>query len=131
MSDNAVNKSINIPLDVEEDNNTGRSNSFSDAIEALGKIALETYEDKTSNLTSENILGQIRCEVLNDWKLTTYGYEHSSLKLICKRMPQKSMSRNGFGLLKLIEMVKGIQASFEQNDGIRAIRDAALNQRRL
>lgn len=129
MGDNAVNKSINIPLEPEADTKT-RANSFSDAIESLGKVALETYEDKTSNLTSENILGQIRCEALNDWKLTTYGYKHDSLALICKRMPQKSMSRNGFGLTKLIEIVKGIQASFEQNDGIRGLRDNML-QRRL
>lgn len=131
MSDNAVNKSINIPLDVESDDKETKTNSFSDAIDALGRVAFETYEDKTSNLTSENILGQIRCEILNDWKQTTYGYKHESLALICKRMPQKSMSRNGFGLTKLIELVKGIQASFEQNDGVRALRDNLMSQRRL
>jgi len=129
MSDNAVNKSINIPL--EEDSDIKNVNSFSDAIDSLGKISLETYEDKTSNLTSDNIIGQLRCEVLNDWKLSTYGYEHESLKLICKRMPIKSMSRNGYGISKLIEIVKGIQASFEQNDGLRALRESALSGRRL
>lgn len=129
MSDNSVNKSINIPL--EEDNDIKNVNSFSDAIDSLGKISLETYEDKTSNLTSDNIIGQLRCELLNDWKLSTYGYEHESLKLICKRMPIKSMSRNGYGITKLIEIVKGIQASFEQNDGLRALRDGALSGRRL
>jgi hypothetical protein len=130
MSDNSVNKSINIPLESEGDE-LKQVNSFSDAIESLAKVSLDTYEDKTSNLTSENIIGQIRCELLNDWKESTYGYRHNSLDIICKRMPIKSMSRGGYGLTALTAIVKGIQASFEQNDGLRALRDNALGQRRL
>lgn len=129
MGDNAVNKSINIPLK-PVDAGEKKVNSFADAIEALGKVGFEDYEDKTSNLTSENILGQVRCELINNWKQENYGFRHSSLDLICRRMPQKSMSRNGFGMGKLIELLKGINATFEQNDAIRAFRDNMLNVRR-
>jgi len=130
MSDNAVNKSINIPLELEEAD-TKQVNSFSDAIESLARVSMDTYEDKTSNLTSDNITGQLRCEIINNWKEATYGYRHSSLDLICLRMPVKSMSRGGYGLTALTAIVKGIQASFEQNDGLRALRENALGQRRI
>jgi hypothetical protein len=130
MTDNAVNKSINIPLELEEAD-TKQVNSFSDAIESLARVSMDTYEDKTSNLTSDNITGQLRCEIINNWKEATYGYRHSSLDLICLRMPVKSMSRGGYGLTALTAIVKGIQASFEQNDGLRALRENALGQRRI
>jgi hypothetical protein len=130
MTDNAVNKSINIPLELEE-GDTKQVNSFSDAIESLARVSMDTYEDKTSNLTSDNITGQLRCEIINNWKEATYGYRHSSLDLICLRMPVKSMSRGGYGLTALTAIVKGIQASFEQNDGLRALRENALGQRRI
>lgn len=128
MGDNSVNESINIPIEEDEDTRK-QVNSFSDALDSIGKITLDRYEDKTSNITSENIIGHIRCEVLNDWKLRNYGFKHESLDLIRIRMPQKSMSRSGFGLTKLIEAIKGIQASFEQNDGLRNLRDNMLQRR--
>lgn len=130
MGDNAVNKSINIPLEPVGSSEEKKVNSFADAVEALGKVALQDYEDKTSNLSSDNIIGHIRMELINDWKHSMYGYRHSSLDLICNRVPVKTMSRGGYGITKLIEIIKGVNATFEQNDAIRALRDNMLQARR-
>ncbi len=129
MGDNSVNKSINIDLSEENEQSTSSANSFSDAIDSLADVALERYEEKTSNITQTNVIGHIRCNLLNQWVQENYGFRHNSLDLIVSQMPRKSMSKGGFGLTKLIEIVKGINVSYEQNEGLKALRENMLRPR--
>jgi hypothetical protein len=111
MSDNAVNKSINLPL--AEDEETVQENTFPLAIKELGEALFEDYEDKTSNLSEENILGTIRCDAINEYMEITYGYRYASLDVIVQKKMARNLSNNGFGIERLIEIVKSVQASFQ------------------
>jgi hypothetical protein len=111
MSDNAVNKSINLPLAEEEE--SVQENTFPLAIKELGEALFEDYEDKTSNLSEENILGTIRCDAINEYMEITYGYRYASLDVIVQKKMARNLSNNGFGIDRLIEIVKSVQASFQ------------------
>jgi len=101
-------------------------NSFAKAIETLGNELLKSHEEKTGNLSANNILGMVQCQTLNDWKEKNYGYRHSVLDKICEINPNLKMSHNGFGITKLIEGLKGIQVSFEQSDLSKKLRDKLM-----
>lgn len=113
MTDNAVNKAITMPIDEDEDEEVIQ-NTFPLAIKELGEALFENYEDKTSNLTEENILGSIRCAALNEYMEVNYGYRYSSLDIIVRTKMSRALSKNGYGIGKLIEIVQSIQASFQQ-----------------
>jgi hypothetical protein len=113
MSDNSVNKSIT--FDVEEDKKeVVEQNTFPLAIAELGEGLFENYPDKTSDITDENIKGIIRCRALNDFMLEKYGIRYSVLDKIVEDKMNLQISRNGKGIDKFIEIVKSIQATFEQ-----------------
>jgi hypothetical protein len=113
MSDNAVNKSITFEIE-EDKKQISEQNTFPLAIAELGEGLFENYSDKTSNITDENIRGIIRCRALNDFMLEKYGIRYSVLDKICEDKMSLQISRNGYGVEKFIEIVKSIQASFEQ-----------------
>lgn len=113
MTDNSVNKAITMPLE-EEDETEVVQNTFPLAIKELGEALFENYEDKTSYLSEENILGSIRCAALNEYMEVNYGYRYSSLDIIVRTKMARSLSKNGYGIGKLIEIVQSIQASFQQ-----------------
>jgi len=116
MGENAVNESISFPVDAEE-SETGNSNdAFPMAIRELGEALFLNYDEKDSNLTDENILGIIRCKVVNDYLQRRYGYRCSSLDEIVARKKALVISRNGYGITNLIEAFKAIQASFQQTE---------------
>lgn len=100
----------------ENESETKKVNSFADAIDSLGKEAFEKHFDKTANISGRNIKGILRAISLNDWKEKQYGYRHKSLDLLVEKMPVHRMSQSGFGLKTFTEIIKGIQASFEQNE---------------
>ena len=113
MSDSSVNKSLTIPI--EEDKDEGKEqNTFPLAIRELGEGLFENYEDKTSNISEENILGIIRCRAINDFMQEQYGFRYSVLDKICEDKMRLNLSNRGFGIEKFIEIVKSIQATFEQ-----------------
>lgn len=114
MSENAVNKSITMDMEEKDEAPVTEQNTFPLAIQELGEGLFENYFDKTSNLTEENILGIIRCRALNDFMLEKYGVRYSVLDKIVEDKMSLNISRNGFGIEKFIEIVKSIQASFEQ-----------------
>lgn len=124
MSDNAVNKSLTFELEPERQKEITETNTFPLAIAELGEGLFEHYSDKTSNITDENIRGIIRCRALNDFMLEKYGVRYSVLDKICEDKMSLNISRNGYGVEKFIEIVKSIQASFEQTQ-----LPASLNQR--
>lgn len=113
MSDSSVNKSLTIPIEEEKDEGK-EQNTFPLAIRELGEGLFENYEDKTSNISEENILGIIRCRAINDFMQEQYGFRYSVLDKICEDKMRLNLSNKGFGIEKFIEIVKSIQATFEQ-----------------
>jgi len=114
MADNAVNKSITFEVDADKKQGEIEQNSFPLAIQELGEGLFENYPDKTSLLSDENILGMIRCETLNEYMQVKYGFRYPTLDIIVKEKKNLSLSREGYGIVKFIEIVKSIQATFEQ-----------------
>jgi len=114
MADNAVNKSITFEIDEDKKGVDTEQNSFPLAIQELGEGLFEKYPDKTSLLSDENILGMIRCEALNEYMQVKYGFRYSTLDIIVKEKKSLSISKDGYGIVKFIEIVKSIQATFEQ-----------------
>jgi len=114
MSDNSVNESIIIKDDDDEDIKGENTNSFQFAVKELGNILFDKYPEKTSNLSSENINGIVRIEVLNEYMNVNFGYRYQTLDKLVKQKQLRVISHDGFGVEKIIEFVKSIQASFEQ-----------------
>jgi hypothetical protein len=114
MSDNSVNESIIIKDDDDEDIKGENTNSFQFAVKELGNILFDKYPEKTSNLSSENINGIVRIEVLNEYMSVNFGYRYQTLDKLVKQKQLRVISHDGFGVEKIIEFVKSIQASFEQ-----------------
>lgn len=112
MSDNSVNKSITIE---DEDEETIKpNNSFQDAVKELGAILFTKYPEKTSNLTYDNINGLVRAEVLNEYMDVNFGYRYKTIDKLITQKQMRVISHEGFGVIKIIEFVKSIQATFEQ-----------------
>lgn len=114
MTDNAVNKSITMDIEEKDKELPFESNTFPLAIQELGQGLFENYSDKTSDLTDENIKGIIRCRALNDFMQEKYGVRFSVLDKIVEDKMNLNISRNGKGIKDFIEIVKSIQATFEQ-----------------
>jgi DNA polymerase/3'-5' exonuclease PolX len=115
MGESTINKGITIasePKGVSDRTNT----SFPDAVKELGESLHKRYPLRTSNLTSKNRKGLIKIDVLNEYTLKQFGYEFTTLKKLSAMQNERVVSVNGFGVTKLIEIVKGIQASFEQTE---------------
>lgn len=113
MVDNSVNKSLTFEIE-EDKKEISEQNTFPLAIAELGEGLFDNYADKTSNITDENMKGIIRCRALNDFMLEKYGVRYSVLDKICEDKMSLQLSRNGYGVEKFIEIVKSIQATFEQ-----------------
>jgi hypothetical protein len=113
MTDNSVNESITI----EEDDDTTKSdnqNTFQDAIKGMGEIVFSKYPKKTSQLSDENITGIIMGEVLNEYMDTNFGYRYKAIDKLIEQKQIMVVSTRGWGMEMFKEMLKSIQASFEQ-----------------
>ena len=115
MGSNAVNESIDIPLEEGDEESKG-NDTFPMAIRELGEALFSSYPDKTSVLSDENILGIIRIETLNEFMLRKYGFRYTSLDAVVEYKKRLVVSKNGYGILQFIELVKSIQASFQQTE---------------
>jgi hypothetical protein len=113
MTDNSVNKSITHEIEEDTNENIPEQNNFPLAIQELGKGLFEDYPDKTSNISDENIIGIVRCRALNDFMLEKYGFRYSVLDKIVEDKMNLNISKSGFGIDKFIEIVKSVQASFQ------------------
>lgn len=110
---NAVEESVEIPIS-EDSGNEEIQSQFPMAIRELGEALFLNYQDKTTVLTEDNIQGMIKIEVLNDFMMERYGFRYSVLDVLVREKKTLALSKNGFGIEKLIEIVKSIQATFEQ-----------------
>lgn len=123
MGDNAVNKSFIIE-DEDEEATTQQLNTFPDAVKELGHILFEKYPEKTSNLSYDNINGLVMGEVLNEYMEVNFGYRYKTVDRLMKQKQMRVIAYNGFGVEKIIEFVKSIQASFDQS----TIPDTMMNR---
>jgi hypothetical protein len=113
-----------ILMDEDEDTSEDKTpNTFQDAVKELGNIAFKKYPKQTSNLSYENINGIIRAEVLNDYMETNFGYRYSTIDKLIAQKQIMVTSKGGWGMDKVIEFVKSIQASFEQTQLPARMRD--------
>lgn len=111
MGNSAVN---DILMDDEEEESTSSQNNFQDAVKELGEMLFEKYPEKTSNLSQDNINGIIRANAINEYTEGAFGYRYRTLDKLVSDKQKLVVSHNGLGMDKLIEIVKSIQASFEQ-----------------
>lgn len=116
MGENAVNESITIPIDDDLEETQRGNDAFPMAIREMGEALFLNYDEKTSNLSDENILGIIRCITINDYLQRRYNVRSSCLDEIVTRKKALILSRNAFGITQLQESFKAIQASFQQTD---------------
>ena len=117
MGDDVVSKFITASLDDDNEEQAGNNqNNFPAAIKEIGEAVFKRYPRKTSNLSSENILGMVRCSALNDYMQETYGIRYTTLDLVVQEVEERRLSKGGYGLEKFIESMKSIQASFEQHE---------------
>jgi len=128
MGENSVNKSIVIEEKEDGEESLNNRNTFPEAVKELGEILFNKYPEKTSNLSYENINGIIRAEVLNEYMDINFGYRYKCIDALIHQKEVRMVAHNGYGVEKIIEFVKSIQASFEQSQLPEGIR-SALNRR--
>lgn len=116
MSNNAINESLEIPIEQDLEETHGGNEGFQLAIQELGEAVFLNYEEKTSNLTSKNISGMIKIEVLNDFMERRYGFRYTELDVLVLKKRSLVVSQKGYGLTQFIESLKAIQASFVQQE---------------
>jgi hypothetical protein len=116
MSNNAVNEAIEIPIEQDIIDESSGNEGFRQAIQELGEAVFLNYEEKTSNLTSKNISGMIKIEVLNDFMERRYGFRYTELDVLVLKKRSLVVSQKGYGLTQFIEALKAIQASFVQQE---------------
>ena len=117
-------ESLTEPDDTEEPKS--EVNTLQDSLKELGNQLFIKNSEKTSNLSHDNINGLIRADALNDYMETNFGYRYAALDTLMVMKPARSLSYNGFGVEKLIEIVKSIQASFEQTQLPATLRDRLM-----
>jgi len=116
MSDNTANKFITEAIEDDEIIEENTQNNFPAAIKEIGEAIFERYPLKTSNLSSENVLGMIRCYALNDFMQENYGIRYNILDIVVEQTNTRRLSHKGYGLTKFIEAMQAIQATFEQHE---------------
>jgi hypothetical protein len=129
MGENAVNESVTIPIDEEAAQEEKGNDTFPMAIRELGEAIFQNYDEKTSNLSDENILGIIRCNALNDFMSERYGVRFTVLDELVTNKMALVISHNGYGIEKFIELTKSIQASFTQTEIPATIAQRLMNRR--
>jgi len=115
MPESSINKSITIASEPDEEEKQTNT-SFPDAVKELEHALHERYPDRTSNLTNENERGLEEIDVLNEYMRKNFGYQFETLNKLSIQKNIRVVSVKGFGVTNLIEIIKGIQTSFEQVD---------------
>jgi hypothetical protein len=114
-TENAVAEAITASLEKEHGNNESSDvNNFPAAIQEIGEALFERYPEKTTILSSENVLGIIRCKALNEYIQETTGVRYTVLDIIAEETVSRRLSINGKGLQLFIDAIHGINASFQQ-----------------
>ena len=113
IDDNII-ESILIEDEEETKSSNNSDNNLQETIKELGNQAFLRHSEKTSYLSNDNINGLIRADAFNEYNDVNFGYRYKVIDTLIRAKPSRALSHNGYGLEKLIEIVKSIQASFEQ-----------------
>jgi hypothetical protein len=108
--------------DIPED--TKQANTMKDTIAEMGKTLHEKYRARNSFLSYENIDGMVEADVLNEYTDINFGHRYKVLDTLVNSKCERVISKDGFGIVSLIEFVKSIQATFEQHqlpEGLKAL----------
>ena len=120
---NSVVESVELSMDDDEETKKD-VNTFQDAIRELGsQLHGKIHKKRLGKITQENKLGLIRARALNEYMDANFGYRYHILDSLCDDVMEYGVSVEGFGIEKLIEIVKSIQASFEQTQLPSRMRD--------
>jgi|WetSurMetagenome_2_1015567.scaffolds.fasta_scaffold615745_2 hypothetical protein len=105
-----------IAPEVEDDTpNVAQPNTLQDAIKEMGKILHERYLERNSNLSHENIDGMVQVDALNKYMSVNFGYRFKVLDELVRSKGSRVVSKDGFGIVAFNDLVKSIQATFEQH----------------
>lgn len=114
VNGNTANDLIVLP-DEDEESEIKQNSTLQDTIKEMAQTAFSKYPQKTSLLTAENIDGMVKIDVLNDYSERNFGWRFKSLDELVTSKQNRIVSKDGFGLTMIIEFVKSIQATIEQN----------------
>jgi hypothetical protein len=104
--------------------NEPQVNTMKDTISEMGKTLHEKYKSRNSFLSYDNIDGMVQVDVLNEYMHTNFGHRYGVLDKLVDMKCERVISKDGFGIVSLIEFVKSIQATFEQHqlpDGLKGL----------
>jgi hypothetical protein len=119
MSDDVTHRDITVDIN---DDDVSKSKGFPEAVKEIGDAIFKNYEDKTAYLSSENILGTIKCDLLNEFMETSYGIRFPILDLVVASVKSRRQSKDGYGKDKFIEALQKLQATFDLIEGTDANR---------
>jgi hypothetical protein len=115
MSEGNTANDIIMKHDNEEPDNIPQANTMKDTISEMGKTLHEKYKARNSFLSYDNIDGMVQVDVLNEYMDINFGHKYKVLDVLVNSKCERVISKDGFGIVSLIEFVKSIQATFEQH----------------
>jgi chemotaxis protein CheY-P-specific phosphatase CheC len=115
MSEGSTANDIIMKNNEIEPDNTPQANTMKDTISEMGKTLHEKYKARNSFLSYDNIDGMVEVDVLNEYMEVNFGHKYTVLEKLVNSKCERVISKDGFGIVSLIEFVKSIQATFEQH----------------
>lgn len=100
--------------DEDEEEIKPEPNSLQETIKELGNQAFKQNLKKLTYISNDNKSGLIQAEILNAYTERNFGYRYASLDALIDNDIQYSVSVKGYGFDKMVDLLKSIQASFEQ-----------------
>jgi len=92
-----------------------QSNTMQDSVKELEETLHKKFPNRHSLLSYENIDGMTQVDTLNEYMDINFGYRFRVLDKLCVSKCERVVSKDGFGIASSIEIVKAIQATFEQH----------------
>lgn len=115
MSEGSTANDIIMKHEDNEPENIPQANTMKDTIAEMGKTLHEKYKARNSFLSYENIDGMVQVDTLNEYMDINFGHRYRVLDTLVNSKCERVISKDGFGIVSLIEFVKSIQATFEQH----------------
>lgn len=100
----------------EEEPKITQTNSMQETVKELSQTLFKKYPHKTSRLQFENIEGMVQADCLNEYMEKNFGRRYTVLDVLCNSLEERIVSENGKGIDAITELLKSIQATFEQHE---------------
>ena len=115
MSEGNTANDIIVKINDKQEEVIPQQNTMKDTISEMGKTLHEKYKARNSFLIDANIDGMVQVDVLNEYMDVNFGHRYRVLDVLVDSKCERVISKDGFGIVSLIEFVKSIQATFEQH----------------